>query len=177
MDTAVLAKKEHSYRELQKQNRTKPPNTASSTMLSHLAWLKLLRDSCPGWLSRLGNANSCLCLENQMIKKFVLEEGNLSIVLVCIRGRSTMRMKQDCECRSEVSFLINQVRIFSRKMFFTLPISCLYLPQLGHGPDATFVSVLDDLLLIIGKERVPHSYYCVWYCWLMFLSYPGETAG
>lgn len=62
---------------------------------------------------------------------------------------------------SKVSFLINQVRIFSREMFITLSINCLDLPKLGHGPDAALVSLIDGLLLIIGKVRVPHSYYCV----------------
>ena len=65
---------------------------------------------------------------------------------------------------SKVSFLINQVRIFSRKMFIMLSINCLDLPKLGHGADAALVSLTGDLLLIIGKVRVPHSYYCVRYC-------------
>lgn len=38
----------HPYRGLQEQNRTQHPCTASSTLLSQLAWLKLPRDSCPG---------------------------------------------------------------------------------------------------------------------------------
>lgn len=59
---------------------------------------------------------------------------------------------------SKASFPINQVGIFSRKMFITLSIHCLYLPKLGHSPDVALVSLTEDLLLIIGKVRVLHSY-------------------
>lgn len=65
---------------------------------------------------------------------------------------------------SKVSFLINQIRFFSRKMFITLSINCLDLPKLGHGAGAPLVSLTDDLLLTIGKVTVPPSYYCVLYC-------------
>lgn len=65
---------------------------------------------------------------------------------------------------SKLSFLINQIRNFSRKMFIMLSINCLYLPKLGHGPDAALVSLTDDLFLVTGKVKVPHSHYCVQYC-------------
>lgn len=83
--------------------------TAPSTMLSQVAWLKLLRQL--PWLAFWTRECQLLhLLERQKTtRQLVSGQGNLSVALqftklVIIRGRSTVRIKQDDECRFQALF-------------------------------------------------------------------------